>query len=491
MDGATGTAAAPPTHRNFVGGRWIEADEHFDDLNPYSGELVARVPAGTGADAAAAVAAAREAFATWSRTAPEARMRVFLRAADILEARRDDLLATLAAETGASAGFGGFQLKRAVSELRQAAGWVYQPKGELIPSDSEGATHMAVRRPLGVVAGFSPWNGALVLAWRTVVAPIAFGNTVVLKPSELAPLSAGLLVAEVMEEAGLPAGVLNVVAHAPGGAAEIADVFFAEDAVRCINFTGSSRTGRMLAERAGAHLKRIVLELGGYNPLIVLADVDLDYAVEATAFGAFFHQGEICMNARKAIVEQSIYDEFVPRLRERTERLAVGDPADPATVVGPLITAEALAAVRGRIAEALDLGATLLSGGEVEGPCLQPTILADVPPEAAIYREEAFGPVLVVEAAAGVDDAVRIANDHRYGLSAGVLTADSDLGLEVAGRLESGIVHVGDQTIHDEAQMPLGGVRDSGWGRAGPHSVEDFTHVQWVSVQEGRRSFPI
>jgi acyl-CoA reductase-like NAD-dependent aldehyde dehydrogenase len=479
------------THRNYVGGRWVEAAEHFDDFNPYSGELVARAPAGTRADAAEAVAAAREAFATWSVTPPEVRQRVFLKAADIIEARREDLLGTLAAETGASAGFGGFQIKRAVSELRQAAGWVYQPKGELIPSDSPGATHMAVRRPLGIVAGFSPWNGALVLAWRTVVSPIAFGNTVVLKPSELAPLSAGLLVAEVMEEAGLPAGVLNVVAHAPGGAAAIADEFFENDAVRCINFTGSSRTGRMLAERAGATLKRIVLELGGYNPLIVLADVDLDYATEATAFGAFFHQGEICMNARKAIVEASVYDDFVERLRVRTERLPVGDPADPATVVGPLITAEALAAVRERIDEAVALGATLVTGGDADGPCLRPTILADVPPEASIYREEAFGPVLVVEPASGVDEAIRIANDHRYGLTAGILTADPDLGLEMARRLESGVVHVNDQTIHDEAQMPLGGVRDSGWGRAGPHSVEDFTHVQWVSVQEGKRKFPI
>jgi len=328
------------TYRNYVGGQWIDAGGHFDDFNPYNGELVARAPAGTRADAAAAVAAAHEAFAGWSVTPPETRQRIFLKAADLMEARREDLLGTLAAETGASAGFGGFQLKRAVSELRQAAGWVYQPKGELIPSDSPGATHMAVRRPLGVVAGFSPWNGALVLAWRTVVSPIAFGNTVVLKPSELAPLSAGLLVAEVMEEAGLPAGVLNVVAHAPGGAAAIADEFFENDAVRCLNFTGSSRTGRMLAERAGATLKRIVLELGGYNPLIVLADVDLDYATEATAFGAFFHQGEICMNARKAIVEASVYDDFLARLRARTERLPVGDPADPATVVGPHGTPE-------------------------------------------------------------------------------------------------------------------------------------------------------
>jgi acyl-CoA reductase-like NAD-dependent aldehyde dehydrogenase len=479
------------SYRNFVGGEWVDADATFEDTNPYSGEVVALAPAGTRADAAVAVGAARDAFRSWSRTSPETRQRIFLRAADILEARRDDLLATLAAETGASAGFGGFQIKRAVGELRQAAGWVYQPKGEVIPSDSPGAVHMAIRRPLGVVAGFSPWNGALVLAWRTVVSPLAFGNTVVLKPSELAPLSAGLLVAEVLEEAGLPAGALNVVAHAPGDAAPIADEFFENDAVRCLNFTGSSRTGRMLAERAGRHLKRIVLELGGYNPLLVLADADLEYAVEATAFGAFFHQGEICMNARKAIIDRGIYDDFVERLRERTERLPVGDPAKPETVVGPLITAEALGAVKERIDEAVSLGATVLTGNEVEGPCLRPTILADVPEEASIYREEAFGPVLVVERADGTEDAVRIANDHRYGLTAGIFTSDPDLGLELAEQLESGIVHVNDQTIHDEAQMPLGGVRDSGWGRAGPHSVEDFTHVQWVSVQEGRRSFPI
>src|ERR1700742_1689004 len=291
-------------YQNFVGGEWVAADAAFDDFNPYTGEVMAQAPAGTRTDAAAAVTAASEAFPSWSNGAPEERQRIFLRAADLLEARREELLGTLTAETGAGAVFGAFQLQRAVGELRLASAWAYQPRGEVIPSDSPNSAHMAIRRPLGVVVGLSPWNGALALAWRTVVAPLAFGNTVVLKPSEFAPLSAGLQIAEVLEEAGLPGGVINVVSAAPGDAGPIADEFFENDTVRCITFTGSARTGRMLAERAGRYLKRIVLELGGYNPLIVLADADLSYAVEATTFGAFFHQGQICMNARKAIVER-------------------------------------------------------------------------------------------------------------------------------------------------------------------------------------------
>jgi acyl-CoA reductase-like NAD-dependent aldehyde dehydrogenase len=491
---ATVSQAAPVKEcRQYINGEWVESTDGrtFEDLDPYTGELIARVPAGTRDDAACAVDAAAAAFPEWASAPPEHKQRLFLHAADLIEARRDEIVETLARETGAGSVFAGFQLKRAVGELRQAAGWVYQPTGEVIPSDTPGAFHMAIRRPLGVIGGISPWNGAQVLAWRTVVPPLAFGNTVVLKPSELAPISAGLLLPEIMEEAGFPPGVLNVVTHAPGEAGAIADEYLENDSVRCINFTGSSRTGRMLAERAGRHLKRIVLELGGYNPIIVLRDADLDYAAEATAFGAFFHQGEICMNARKVLVDRPILDEFVVKLAAKARRIKVGDPKEEGTVVGPLITDEALERVTESVQDAVSKGAKVLLGGDPDGRCFQPTILTEVPEGAEIYREETFGPVLVVQPVDGADDAVRAANDHRYGLTAGVLTSDPEAGLAMAQQLDSGIVHINDQTVHDEAQMPLGGVKDSGWGRAGPHSVEDFTHVQWVSVQSGTRHFPI
>jgi acyl-CoA reductase-like NAD-dependent aldehyde dehydrogenase len=302
----TVTTEANPVreYRQYINGGWTGSAALFDDLDPYRGTVVARVPAGTRADAARAVDAAAAAFPGWADVPPAEKQALFLRAADIVERRRDEIIAMLAAETGCAAGFAGFQLLTAVRLLRQASNWAYLPAGEVIRSDIPGTFALALRRPLGVVAGISPWNGAQVLAWRTVVNPLAFGNTVVLKPSEEAPVSAGLLVAEVMEEAGFPPGVLNVVTHAPGEAVPIADEFFDRPEVRCVNFTGSSATGRILAERAGRALKRCVLELGGYNPLIVLADADLDYAVEATAFAAFFHSGQICMNARKVLVER-------------------------------------------------------------------------------------------------------------------------------------------------------------------------------------------
>jgi acyl-CoA reductase-like NAD-dependent aldehyde dehydrogenase len=485
-------SAGTREHRMYIAGEWTSASggATFIDLNPYTGQPFATVAAGTRDDAARAVAAAAAAFPGWAATPPQEKQRLLLRTAEIVERRADDIRRVLAEETGGGAAFASFQLSWITKHLRQAAGWVYLPVGEVIPTDVPGTTHFAIRRPLGVVAGFSPWNGANLLAWRTVIPPIAFGNTVVLKPSEHAPVAAGLILAEILEQAGLPAGVLNVVTHAPGEAAAIADEFFEHPAVRCINFTGSTATGRLLAERAGRHLKRIVLELGGYNPLIILADADLGYAVDAAAFGAFMHQGQICMNTRKAIVAEKICDEFAERLAAKAAAIPVGDPSDPGTIIGPLISPEAVAQVRQNVEDAVAAGARILAGGIAEGPCFRPTVLVDVPQSARLYREETFGPVLVVEPAPSVDDALRIANDHRYGLSAGIITRDHDAGLAMAALIESGIVHVNDQTVNDEPQMPLGGVRESGWGRTGPHSVEDFTQLQWVAVQSGTRGFP-
>ena len=412
----------------------------FDDLDPYRGTVMARVPAGTRADAAA---------------------------------------------------FAGFQVLTATRLLRQAANWGYLPAGEVIRSDMPGTFALALRRPLGVVAGISPWNGAHVLAWRTVVNPVAFGNTVVLKPSEEAPVSAGLLVAEIMAEAGFPPGVINVITHAPGEATPVADEFFSRPEVRCINFTGSSATGRILAERAGRALKRCVLELGGYNPLIVLSDADLDYAVEATAFAAFFHSGQICMNARKVLVERPVYDAFITRLTARAQALPAGDPANPGTVIGPLITPASLARVASDVDEAVAVGAKVLTGGSADGPCYQPTILADVPDGARIHSEETFGPVLVAQAVQDAEEAVAIANSTRYGLSAGLITSDNQRGFALARRIDAGVVHVNDQTIADEPQLPLGGVKDSGWGRSGPQSMADFTELQWITTRDGTGSYPI
>jgi acyl-CoA reductase-like NAD-dependent aldehyde dehydrogenase len=368
----------------------------------------------------------------------------------------------------------------------------YQPLGQVIPSDVAGTRAVAVRRPVGVVAAIAPWNAALILSARSIAAPLALGNTVVLKPSELSPIVGGLLWGEILTEAGLPPGVLNIVTHAPGEAGPIGDELVEHPAVRRINFTGSTETGRRIAEAAGRNLKRVVLELGGHNPLVVLADADLDYAVNASAFGAFLHQGQICMSARKVLVERSIADEFTEKLAAKAKGLKAGDPKEMDTIIGPLINEDALAMVKGRVDEAVAKGAKVLAGGEANGNVYQATVITDVPADSEFAQHETFGPVLAVEIVDSPEEAVQRANDTTYGLSAGILTRDVDRGFALAQLLESGIVHVNDQPVGDEPQMPFGGVKDSGWGRFGGEAAADeFTELRWITVQEEPRQYPI
>lgn len=481
---------APTTH--FIAGEWTGTTATFDDLNPYDGRAIAHIADGGHNEAQQAVDAAAAAFPAWAAMAPGARQELFLRAAEIIERRRAETVRILAIETGCSATFANFQVSWSSSLMRQAANWGYLPQGDVLRSDVPGRFAMAVRKPLGVVAGFTPWNGAFNLAWRTFALPMAFGNTVVVKPSEEAPISAGLLHAEILREAGFPEGTLNVVTHAPGGAAAIAEVFFTSRTVRCINFTGSDRTGRVLAERAGRALKPIVLELGGYNPLIVLADAQLDNAVDAATFGAFIHQGQVCMCTRKIYVERTVYDEFIERFARRAEALPAGDPLDPTTLIGPLINEKALAQVEQRVRDAVDRGARLVTGGAREGNVYLPTILADVPQSDPVANgcEETFGPVVVVEAVDDAEEALVRAQDTPYGLSAAIMTGDQRRGLDMAQRFDTGIIHVNSATMAGEPSLPNGGVKDSGWGRSGHYAIEDFTEIRLMTLTSDAGHYP-
>jgi acyl-CoA reductase-like NAD-dependent aldehyde dehydrogenase len=480
-------------YRHFVAGEWSDAGDArtFDDLDPYTGETMAVVAAGGRADATRAVDAATAALPEWSQTPPIVRQGLFLKAADVLESRRDEIVSLLARETGCTFGFGMFQMGFTPGLLRQAAGAAYGPVGEVIPSDLPGAFALGIRQPVGVVGAIAPWNAALILSLRSITAPIAFGNTVVLKPSEWSPFTGGLLWGEIFTEAGFPPGVLNVVTHAPGEAGPIADELVENPAVRRINFTGSTQTGRKLAEAAGRNLKRVVLELGGYNPLIVLDDADIGYAVDASTFGSFLHQGQICMSARKIVVERSIADEFVPKLVEKTGTLKLGDPNEHDTIIGPLITPAALETVKTRVDDAVAKGARVLVGGEAVGACYQATLITDVPADSEFATVETFGPVAAIEIVDDADQAVERANSTGYGLAAGIITTDPDRGFRLAQRIQAGIVHVNDQPVHDEPQMPFGGVKDSGWGRFGGRAaMDEFTELRWVTVQSGTRPFP-
>ena len=478
--------------RLFVGGAFVEAEggRTFENRDPFTDEIVSEVAAGRRGDAQRAVEAAAAAFAEWSQTPPASRQGIFLKAAEVLEARQDEVVSMLARETGCTFGFGMFQMHFVPGLFRQAAALAYAPLGEVLPSDT-GAFAMGVRRPVGVVGAIAPWNAALILSARAIAAPLALGNTVVLKPSEWSPQVGGLLWGEVFAEAGLPEGVLNVVTHAPGEAQPIGDELVENPSVRRLNFTGSTATGRKLAEAAGRQLKRVVLELGGYNPLIVLADADLEYAVNATTFGAFLHQGQICMSARRIIVERPVAEEFVARLAEKTRGLKVGDPKEPDTIIGPVINGDALGTIKARVDAAVRSGAKVLAGGAAEGACFQPTLLADVPADSEFANNETFGPVAAIEVVDSAEEAVERANATAYGLSSGIITTDTDRGLALAQAIDAGIVHVNDQPVGDEPQMPFGGVKDSGFGRFGGTAVVDeFTEMRWITVQRGSHPFP-
>ena len=480
------------TYRYFSNGEWLDAEGQatFEVIEPYSRKVMARVPDCGAGDIRTAIQSAHRAFPGWADTSPGERAKLFFKAAEIVRRRRVEIADILARETGSTIFFATFQQDLVIESLEQAAGWVYNARGDVFPSNVPGSHSFSIRRPLGVVTSFTPWNGANILSWRAALLPLVAGNTVVMKPSEFAPISAGLMVAEVAEEAGFPPGVINVIPHAPGGAGVIADEVFSSPEVRCINLIGGVKTARMLAERAGRTLKRTVLELGGYNPLIILDDVDIDYAVRTATFGSFFHQGQICANTRKIIVQRGIYDEFLEKFVARTKTLKCGDPGDPQTVVGPLITMDAVQKVQRSVYDAVAKGARVRTGGSYEGQVYHPTILTEVPYSATMSNEETFGPVVIVEPVDTPEEAVAVANRVSYGLVASILTGDPYRGLELAPKVLAGVVNVNSSTVNDEPHVPMGGVRDSGWGRTGPDSISDFTDTIWITARSSERQYP-
>jgi acyl-CoA reductase-like NAD-dependent aldehyde dehydrogenase len=480
-------------YQYFAGGQWRSAENKklFDVFRPYDRSVYARVPGGGRAEAKVAVEAAAKAFPAWSQTTPAERARLFFKAAEIVKRRRTEIADILAQETGSTISFATFQQDLVAATIEQAVGWMYLPKGEVLETNMHGSHSIGIRRPLGVVASFTPWNGANVLSWRAVISPVAAGNTVVVKPSELAPISAGLILAQIAEEAGFPPGVINVVTHAPGAAGEIADVFFESQDVRVINLIGGVKTAKMLAKRAGETLKRTTMELGGYNPMIILDDVDVDYAVRSATFGSFFHQGQICLNTRRIIVQRKIADEFLKKFVARTKTLKSGDPQDHNTVIGPLITPAAVKLCDDRVKEAVGKGAKLHTGGTFEGQIYQPTILSDVSLDTVVANEETFGPVVIVEVVDTPEQAVEAANRTLYGLTSSILAGNTYRAFELAPKILAGIVNVNSPTVNDEIHAPMGGVRDSGWGRTGPDSLKEFQDLIWINSHSGQRQYPI
>ena len=463
----------------------------FERRDPITGDVASRAAAASVADAQAAADAAAAAFPAWSKLGPNARRAALLKAADLLEGRAADFVNLMATEIGATAGWAQFNVKLAAVMLREAASLTTQITGEIIPSDKPGCVSMAVRQPAGVVLGIAPWNAPVILGVRAIATPLACGNTVVLKASEICP-GTHRLIGAVLREAGLPAGVVNVITNAPEDAGEIIESLIAHPAVRRINFTGSTRVGRIIAETAARFLKPVLLELGGKASLVVLDDADLDAAVAASAFGAFMNQGQICMSTERIVVDNAVADDFVAKLAAKAESLQAGNPRHGNFALGSLVGVEAAERIGGLVNDAVSKGARLLAGGRVDGTVMSATVLDQVTPAMRLYGEESFGPVVCVIRASGVEEAVRIANDTEYGLSAAVFGRDITRALDVAHRIDSGICHINGATVHDEAQMPFGGVKASGYGRfGGKAGISEFTELRWITIETGPQHFPI
>jgi benzaldehyde dehydrogenase (NAD) len=463
----------------------------FARLDPLTGAVASTSPAASVADANAAADAAGAAFAAWSQTGPNARRALLNKAADALEARATDFVAAMMTETGATEGWARFNLMLATGMVREAAAITTQISGEVIPSDHPGKVALALREPVGVILGIAPWNAPIILGVRAIAVPLACGNSVILKASETCPRTHGLI-AEAFIEAGFPAGVVTLVTNAPEDAGDVVGALIDHKAVKRINFTGSTAVGRIIAKRAAEHLKPVLLELGGKAPLIVLEDADLDEAVKAAAFGAFMNQGQICMSTERIIVVDAIADAFAARFGAKAASLPTGDPREGKTPLGAVVDAKTVTHVNGLIEDALGKGATALAGGTSDGVLMKATVIDGVTEAMNLYRDESFGPVVALIRAKDEADAIRLANDSAYGLSAAVFTRDTARGLRVARQIKSGICHINGPTVADEPQMPFGGVGDSGYGRfGGKAGIDSFTELRWVTIATAPGHYPI
>ncbi|NNG68565.1 aldehyde dehydrogenase [Rhizobium laguerreae] len=461
----------------------------YDRIDPFTEKLASRAAAADLDDVAAAVSAASAAFGAWSKTGPGQRRAILMKAADIMDSKVAEFTRLMIEETGSTAPWAGFNVMLAANILREAGAMTTQIAGEIIPSDKPGTLAMGVRQAAGVCLAIAPWNAPVILATRAIAMPIACGNTVVLKASEQCP-GTHRLIATALTEAGLPAGVINVLTNAPEDAPEIVTALIAHPAVKRVNFTGSTKVGKIIAETCGKHLKPALLELGGKAPLVILDDADIDGAVNAAIFGAFMHQGQICMSTERIIVDETIADQFVAKLAARASQLPAGDPRGH-VVLGSLISLDAAKKMEELIADATAKGAKLVAGGKRSGTVVEATLLDHVTSEMRVYAEESFGPVKPIIRVSGEEEAIRIANDTEYGLSSAVFSRNVQRAMAVAARIESGICHINGPTVHDEAQMPFGGVKGSGYGRfGGKAAIAEFTDLRWITVEDSAQHYP-
>ena len=475
----------------YIGGQWLSNGKTFSDLNPSDDSVWAEIPDGGRHEAYLAITAAQEAFGEWSSLPFNQRFKYMMKVADIFEKRKMDIVQALQAEGGGWFGKGMFEAGYIPEIFHATAASSYAQIGEIMPSE-HGKFSTAVQRPVGVISVISPWNFPCILTGRGMAFAIAAGNTVVLKPSEDTPYCGGLLFAEVFDEAGVPKGVLNVVTCSRENVAAVGDELIENPSVKGISFTGSTPIGRQIAAKAGAHLKKCCVELGGKDSLIICDDADMERATGAANFGSFMHQGQICMSVEKILVQEAVFDEFLKGFVERAAKLKVGDPTkDNSNVIGPLINDKQAVRVKAQIEDAVAKGATIVLGGNVNGRFVEPTIMTGVTSDMNLYRDETFGPVVPVIPFRTDDEAIAIANDTEYGLSSGVITKDENRGLAIAQRLETGMCHINCSSVNDEPHVPFGGSKASGLGRHGGRwATETFTETRWITFERGGRGYP-
>jgi aldehyde dehydrogenase (NAD+) len=469
----------------FIGGAWVDgaSGTTLRDTNPYDDSLLTEIVQADLSDLDRAFAAAKTAQSDWAAQPPAARAALFHRAIAILDRRRDEIIGWSIRESGSTRMKAEAEFAAIRDGMGEAAAIPYLVHGAIMPVDRPGKEARVYRKPVGVVGVISPWNFPLHLSNRSVAPALALGNAVVLKPASDTPVTGGLLLARIYEEAGLPGGVLNVVVGAGG---TIGDAFCAHPTPRVISFTGSTAVGQRIARMAAAstRLKRLGLELGGNAPLVVLDDADLEIAVRAALVGRFLHQGQICMSTNRIIVDDSLYDRFLDSFVEAVRRIRHGDPSDPTVMVGPLCNDAQLRNVTGLIEGARADGLRLLVEGAVEGRVLPPHVFADVPNGSALAQTEIFGPIAPVIRARGEAEALHFANDTEYGLSSAVITGNEGRGLAFAQKVEAGMTHINDVTIHDYPFVMFGGEKNSGLGRFNGHWViEEFTTDHLITVQ--------
>ena len=457
-----------------------------DVVEPATGATLTRVGNASAEDIKHAAADARAAQPGWAATPYEKRASILRNAARALEDNQEELIPWIARETGGIPAKAGFEIHLVTEILYRSSAMCTEPQGLVLPSDP-GRISLARRLPRGVVGVISPFNFPLILSSRAVAPALATGNAVVLKPDPRTPLTGGFILARIFEEAGLPKGVLQVL---PGGA-EAGEALCADPNVAMISFTGSSRVGRRIGELAGRHLKKVQLELGGKNAVIVFEDADLDKAASAIAFGAWFHQGQICMTTGRVLARDLVAPLLTEKLVEKAKNLPVGDPMGQ-VALGPVISREQVDRIDRIVKDTVAAGATLAAGGTFDGPFYRPTVLTGVKPGMRAFDEEVFGPVAAVTSFSTEDEAVALANRSEYGLSAGVFSADVGRAIAVGNRLNTGLLHINDQTVADEPHVPFGGVGASGNGTriGGPANWEEFTQWQWMTIKDKPGGYP-